>query len=84
MEWITPRQAMAILGVGEAKVYALIRERKLPAYRTGDGPRARYRLRAEEVNAFLEERRTFARPKLTTVAPSPARKRYVPKFDHGF
>lgn len=85
MDWITPKDAMEVLGVGEAKLYALIREKKLPAYRTGDGPRARYRLKRGEVDSFLEQRRTMPRPAVAPVLPKPAKRAtYTPRFDHGF
>ncbi len=85
MEWITPKAAMEILGVGQGRLYSLIREKKLPAYRMGDGPRARYRLKREEVDAFLEERRTVPRPAVVPkLPPELRRKEYVSRRDYGF
>jgi excisionase family DNA binding protein len=53
--WLTPQQVMARTGFGRTEVYAALRSRELPSSQSG--PRGRYRIRAEDADEWVQNRR---------------------------
>lgn len=50
---LSVREVAARLGVSDQHVYALIRDKKVPASNIGRGMKTTYRIRPEDVEAFV-------------------------------
>jgi excisionase family DNA binding protein len=57
---LKPKAVAAQLDLGLTFVYLMLKSGKLPSIRLGTGPRARYRIDPEVLEAWLAKRRTKA------------------------
>lgn len=56
-EILTSREAMQLLKIGRTKLWQLIRDHDIPAYRTGTGKRAGLRFKRADLIRWLERNR---------------------------
>lgn len=54
---LTTAQVLEFLQIGRTKLWGLVREGQIPAFRIGDGPNGSLRYRRADVVRWLERRR---------------------------
>ena len=54
---LTTAQVLDFLQIGRTKLWGLVRDGDLPAFRIGDGPNSPLRFRRRDVVCWLEKRR---------------------------
>jgi excisionase family DNA binding protein len=81
---LKPKDVAEQLDLGLTFVYLMIKSGKLPAIRLGNGPRARYRVTQDAVDAWIAKRTTKLSTRLSELTPEEERDALGVERDHEF
>jgi excisionase family DNA binding protein len=70
---LKPKAVAEQLDLGLTFVYLMLKSGKLPAVKIGNGPRARYRVTQEAVDAWIAKRTTTRSTRLSELTPEEER-----------